>query len=219
LSTRCPEPTLPLPALEPDHTLEWTGPVVRIYFSRGAHPMTWSQFRYYGPVSKMRFDHQTGRTKAHPTRGISYAAIPWNPDPDHRAVDPLDVVVLESFREGVLDRATGAPRLSVWAPTRALNLLKLSDDKWLGQARGNAALISGARGVAHLWSKAIYEAYPDIDGLVWSASVLPGGRAVALYERAMTALPTAPSSDRPLTEPFLQPALARIARAYRLTLL
>ncbi len=166
----------------------------------------------------MRFDHHTGRPKEHPTRAISYAAIAWDPE-GAGLVDPLDVAVLECFTNGVLDRLRGGPRLSVWKPTRPLKLLRLTDGAWLAQAKGNAALTSGARGVARLWSKVIYDAYPDIDGLVWSSSVLPGGRSVALYERALEGIPSSPSSDRALTEPVLQPALGRIARVYRLTLL
>lgn len=42
---------------------------------------------------------------------------------------------------------------------------------------------------------------------------------MVLYERARDALPAAPASDRALQEPFLQPALGRIAGSYSLTLL
>lgn len=108
MSTRCPKPALPLPTLVPDHLLEWQGPLVRIYASKGAHPTTWSEFRFYGPVPVMRFDHHTGRPKTHPTRGISYAAIPWPPAPA-APVDPLEVAVLERATLGVLDRVTNAP--------------------------------------------------------------------------------------------------------------
>jgi hypothetical protein len=40
-----------------------------------------------------------------------------------------------------------------------------------------------------------------------------------LIASAMHAVPSAPGTDRALAEPFLQPALARIARSYRLTLI
>jgi hypothetical protein len=48
--------------------------------------------------------------------------------------------------------------------------------------------------------------------------MLPPARSLVLYERALDALPTAPLSDRALSERFLQPALARIASQYNLTL-
>jgi hypothetical protein len=72
--------------------------------------------------------------------------------------------------------------------------------------------------MARTWSRAIYREYPDVDGLVWSSSVLPPGRSIVLYERAADAVPAAPASDRPLSEPFLQPALGRISAKYGLTL-
>lgn len=129
------------------------------------------------------------------------------------------LAVLECFQStGVLDRNCGAPRLTAWEPTRPLRLLKLSDSDWLARAGGNSALTSGARGVARDWSRAIYAAYPDLDGLTWSSSVQPAGRSVALYERATAALPASPMFDRALAEPFLQPALANIACRFSLTL-
>src|SRR5690606_10043053 len=129
--------------------------------------------------------------------------------------DPLQVALLECFQEaGVIDRRSSGPRFVLWKPTRKLRLLQLTDSDWVTRAGGNAALVSGARGVARTWSRAIYRTYPDVDGLVWSSSVLPPGRCLMLYERALDALPTAPLSDRALNEPFLQPPLARAAKRF-----
>jgi len=219
VSTRCPAPTLPLPDLKINDVAEWTDTVLRIYASKGDYAASWSEFRYYGPVDKMRFDHQPGRPRLHPTRGISYAAGPWV-TPQGEEIDPFEVTVLECFKStGVIDRHTDGPRYVLWKPTRPLRLLQLSDGDWLARAGGNGALTSGARPVARTWSRAIYDSYPDVDGLIWSSSVLTGGRSMALYERAEDALPTAPASDRTLAEPFLQPALGRIAGKYGLTLI
>lgn len=219
MSTRCPAPPRPLPTLEPGDVTEWDDYLVRIYPSRGPYGVNWFTFRYHGPLSSMRFDHQPPPARLHPSRGVSYAAGPWTA-PDGQVTDPLEVAVLERFQgSGVVDRRTHAPRYVLWRPRRSLRLLRLTDSNWLARAGGNAALVSGARGMARAWSRAIYRAYPDIDGLIWSSGVLPPGRSMVLYERAEDALPAAPASDRALQEPFLQPALGRIAGTYGLSLL
>lgn len=167
----------------------------------------------------MRFDHQPGRAKVHKTRGISYAAGAWT-TPAGDKIDPLEVAILECYRDkGVLDRHTDDPRYVLWKPTQPLRLLQLTDGTWLARAGGNGALTSGGRVVARTWSRAIYDAYTDIDGLIWSSSVLTGGRSIALYERAEAALPKAPLSDRALADRALQPPLARIADEYGLSFL
>lgn len=219
MTTRCPPPTLPLPELQPGDTEEWIDPVVRIYSAGGPHPTTWSAFRHWGPHPLMRFDHHPGRPRLHRTRGVSYAASRWT-TPAGAEIDPLEVAILECYGDtGILDRHTGEPHLVLWRPTRPLALLQLTDGTWLARAGGNGALTSGARAVARRWSRAIYESYPTIDGLIWSSSALTGGRAMVLYERAADAVPAAPLSNRALADRVLQPSLARIAATYRLTLL
>ncbi len=219
MSTRCPPPPSRLPDLESRDIADWDDYVVRIYSSKGAHAARWSSFRRYGPVSSTRFDHQPLPTRLHPTRGVSYAAGAWTASDGH-VTDPLEVAVLERFQSsGVIDRGTDGPRYVIFEPTRPLKLLQLTDSNWLARAGGNAALVSGARGMARDWSRAIYRGYPDVDGLIWSSSVLPPGRSMVLYERAANAVPPAPASDRALQEPFLQPALGRIAGTFGLTLL
>lgn len=219
MTTRCPRPTVPLPDLEPGDVTEWSDKLLRIYASSGGYAANWSAFRYWGPAPRMRFDHQPGRPKAHKSRGISYTSGSWT-TPAGDPIDPLEVALLECYREkGIIDRHTDDPRYVLWKPTRPLRLLQLSDGNWLARAGGNGALTSGGRIVAREWSRAVYDTYPDTDGLVWSSSVLTGGRSIALYERAETALPKAPLSDRALADRALQPALARIAETYNLTLL
>lgn len=219
MTTRCPAPPSTLPPLIPGDVLAQVDPVVRLYSSTGPYAVGWSTFRFFGPVASMRFDHQPPPPGTHPTRGVAYGAAAWTSHDGH-LTDPFEVAVVERFRSsGVLDRTTDGPRLVLWTPVRPLRLLQLSDSTWVARAGGNAALTSGARGTARAWSRAIYRTYPDVDGLIWSSSVLPVGRSVVLYDRARDALPAAPSSDRALHEPFLQPALARIAGRYRLTLL
>lgn len=191
-------------------------PIVRIYFSGPPHPQAWDDFRYFGPVSTMRFDHQPPPRRVHPSRAVMYAV----PGGSAATVDPLDVAVLEVFGEtGVIERVRRAPRLVVWTPARALRLLDVSAGTWLARAGGNAALTSGPRAVARHWARAIWREYPDLDGITWSSAPMPGGKAVVLFERAESALPARPDVHIDLAQPALLPALARIADQYHLTLL
>lgn len=219
MSTRCPAPPPTLPPLEPGDVLAWTGPILRIYSASGPYGVSWSTFRSFGPVTSSRFDHHPPPPATHPTRAVLYGSAAWA-DADGQVTDPFEVAVLERFRSsGVIDRTTDGPRFVLWTPTRPLRLLELTDSTWVARAGGNAALVSGVRGTARLWSRAIHRAYAGVDGLLWSSSVLPPGRSLVLYERARDAVPSAPDSDRALAERFLQPALARIAGRYGLTLL
>lgn len=75
------------------------------------------------------------------------------------------------------------------------------------------ALNTGPRGRAQRWSRAIYDAYPDIHGLWYASSMYANQPAVALYQRAEVALTPAPFVHRPLSDPALRNALQRIATA------
>jgi hypothetical protein len=70
---------------------------------------------------------------------------------------------------------------------------------------------SGPRSRARSWSRAIYEAYPEAQGLYYCSSMDANRPAVALYERAEAALSGVPSFHRPLTEPALLTPLRRVA--------
>ena len=216
MSTSCPLRPRQFPPLLPADVLAWDGALLRIYSAAGPHGTVWSQLRTWGPVASMRFDHHPPPPREHPVRAVGHLVAAST---TARPCDPLEVAVLERFQTGVIDRHTDEPRLVLWQPTRPLGLLQLTDATWLARAGGNAALLAGARGRARLWSRALYRAYPEIDGLIWASSVLPPGRAVLLDERAADAVPTAPLSDRALREPALQPALARIAATYGMVLL
>ncbi len=65
------------------------------------------------------------------------------------------------------------------------------------------ALSSGARPRARRWSRAIYEAFPQVQGLLYPSSMYAHRPAVALYERATAAMPKRPTFHRPLTDPAL----------------
>jgi HEAT repeat protein len=70
---------------------------------------------------------------------------------------------------------------------------------------------SGPR--AQKWSRAIYAAYPKIDGLLYPSSMNANKRAVTLYERSANALPASPSFHRALADPSLLVRLNAAATA------
>lgn len=71
---------------------------------------------------------------------------------------------------------------------------------------------AGQHGRARRWSRAIYDAYPDIEGLWYSSSMYKNEPAFALYERAERALAPIPFYHEPLSAPGLLIPLSRIAR-------
>ena len=215
MPTRCPEPRRPLPQPRPTEIREiGTTPIVRIFRSAPPHAQAWNDFRRYGPLSGMRFDHHPPPPRLHADHGVMYAAC--RPT---RGADPLDVVVLETFGEArTIPRSAGTHRLAVWTPARPLRLLNVSGT-WLARAHGNAALTSGPRAVARLWARSIWEDMPDIDGIAGHSAPLPSGTSIVLFERAADAVPTHPDAHLDLAHPALLAPLARIASDYGLALL
>lgn len=74
------------------------------------------------------------------------------------------------------------------------------------------AITTGPRPRAQRWSRAIYEAYAESQGLLYPSSMHGNSPAVALYERALPALPPVPIFHRPLRDPALLPVLKKVAR-------
>lgn len=170
----------------------------RIYFRAGAHPSRWSGFRSYGPTNA-RFDHHPPPAKRHRTRAILYAA------------DSGPTSIAEMFQETrVIDRSAGSPALAAFALIRDLQLLDLTS-AWPTRAGASMAIHSGSRARARNWSRAIYAAYPDVEGLRYASSMNANQPAFALYERARSALPPAAALDLALTTPALMAPLAAAA--------
>ncbi len=179
----------------------------RIYNRGGPYPTAWSAFRRFGPVASARFDHHQPPAG----RGILYGAG------DH---DAIATCVAESFQE---DRTVDRRRLDPWLVCFALkdgaSLLSLRG-KWPTRAGASTAISSTERrDVVRAWSRSIYEAYPQIGGLLYASSMNSNAPAVALYERIQGALPSFPLFHRPLADPALEDALKRICREIRYNLL
>ncbi len=71
--------------------------------------------------------------------------------------------------------------------------------------------LSGPRPGCRRWSRAIYDAYPDLNGLYYASPMNGNEPAVALYERASNAPPRSPAFNRPLSDAPLLIPLERIA--------
>lgn len=110
----------------------------------------------------------------------------------------------------VIDRSADDPWLVGFGLARDLTLLDLTGT-WPTRAGASMAINSGPRPRAQRWSQAIHEAYPDIEGLYYPSSMHGNRPTLALYERALTALPRAPIFHRPLGDPALLSVLRHVA--------
>jgi hypothetical protein len=168
-----------------------TGTVIwRIFAQGGAHPTTWGQFRAWGPTNA-RFDHHLPPPRSQ-SREILYGAI---------GADAAATTLAEVFQETrTVDRGRGAPTWVAFATVADLHLLDLTGH-WPTRAGASMGLASGPRPRARLWSMAIYDAYPHVDGLVYPSSMNQHEPCVALYERARRAMPRYPVFHRTFSDP------------------
>lgn len=162
----------------------------RVYFQAGAHPTTWRQFRAWGPTDA-RFDHHVPPPSVQP-REILYGAV-----------GPMAAIttIAEVFQATrVVEQARKAPTWVAFDYTRDLRLLDLTDT-WPTKAGASMAITSGQRARARRWSQAIYTVFPDVDGLRYGSSMHANQPCVALYERALRAMPARPVFHRLLSDP------------------
>lgn len=167
--------------------------LARIYYASGSHPVAWNAFRSWGPARNARFDHhlRDDAGEPHPqSRKILYCAT--------QGITCI-AEVFQSTR--VVNRFDNDPYLCVFSPKRDLTLLDLTG-RFATQMGASLAIHSGPRHWAREWACALYEAF-DHDGLLYLSSMDPGAPAIALNERAEDAMPDAPLSNRPLSDPLL----------------
>ncbi len=197
-----PPPVAVLAVIPPDiRTLTKGTRLWRIYFQGGEHPGAWNTFRHFGPTNS-RFDHHLPPSAAQ-DRGILYAS------------EDGAVPFAEVFQEDrVIERRRNSPWLAAFDLAAPVALLDLAHD-WPTRAGASAAINSGPRSRARRWSQRIYDAYPAIAGF-WYPSSMGGNRpAVALYERAVPALPSHPVFHRALEDPALTAIVLRAAGRFR----
>ncbi len=197
-----PPPVATLRLVSPEvETLPAGTRLWRIYFRGGDYPAVWDQMRYYGPRGSARFDHHLDPPRAQ-DRGILYAAT---------GDDAIATCVAEVFQDTrLVDTRRNEPWLAAFTLTEDVSLLDLTG-KWPTRAKASANINSGPRPRCRRWSRVIYAAYPDLNGLYYASSMNGNEPAVALYERASNTLPRSPVLNRPLSDAPLLIPLERIA--------
>jgi hypothetical protein len=110
----------------------------------------------------------------------------------------------------IIDRVSHGPWLVGLELQRDVVHLDLTG-RWPTQAGASMAIHSGPRPRAQRWSRAIYAAYPHVEGLLYASSMHANQPAAALYERARAALPATPVFNRALADPALLNRLSAAA--------
>ncbi len=195
---KLPAPPHPLPIPAITTTLQAGVRLWRVYLAGGAHPTAWNAFRFFGPTHA-RFDHHDLPRGVRATKAILYAA------------DDLTTCLAEVFQaKRIINRTSSSPRMVGFDLARDVALLDLTG-LWPTQAGASMAISSGRRDRARQWSRTIYAAYPNVEGLFYGSSMHANRPTVALYERAQTALPRTPVLDRSLDDAALRPRLSAAA--------
>lgn len=178
--------------------------LARVFPAGGLHPVRWDEFRTFGPVPNGRFDHHVA---SDPDRAIWYGAL--SETAGGRKADALLGAIAETYGDThVIDRSVSGRSAVLCQADGPLRLLRL-DSSWLSAARGNAAIYADDRAMAQQWARAIYDHYPDLDGLYFPSSNHPPSACVAVWERAPSL--TAPGLLRRLDHPGLLPHLTTIS--------
>jgi len=178
--------------------------LARMYFSRGPHPQAWDQLRYFGPLNS-RWDHHVPDTAGKPraqARGIYYAA---------RDAKTCLAEAFQATRR--IDRVFQAPCLVVFETLGELKLLDLTGD-FATRMGASMAIHSGSRGRARGWARDLYDAYPEIQGILYAASMHGGQHAIALNDRALQRplFPAHPLFHRALADDVMVDTLKHAAR-------
>lgn len=109
----------------------------------------------------------------------------------------------EAFQDGrVIDPWEHEPWLVGFATKNSLRLLDLTGP-WPTQAGASMAINTGRRDRARRWSQAIFDAYPDAEGLWHPSSMDANNPCVALYQRGRPAIPANPRFHEALGDPTL----------------
>jgi len=170
----------------------------RLYFRGGSHPTFWNTLRSYGPTQG-RFDHHLPPPRVQ-DRSILYAA------------EEGAICFVEVFQDTrLIDRTARDPWLAGFVLRWPLRLLDLTG-VWPTRAGASMAINTGPRYRAQRWSRAIYEAYPEADGVYYASSMYHNRPCAALYERGAAALSRMPEFHRPLRDPALLPVIRRVAK-------
>ena len=107
-------------------------------------------------------------------------------------------------RTRVVDVALRLPYLAVWQNAAALSLLDLTG-AFATRMGASTAIHSGNRSRTRQWAMAMYEAWPELDGIAYCSSMNGNAQAFALNERAQAKrpFPATPASLRMLGDPLI----------------
>ncbi len=177
-------------------TLPLGSSLARIYFAGGTHPVHWSQFRHFGPITSSRLDHHEAGANGFPSaqsHSILYAA---------RDVTTCLAEVYQEHRH--IDRSFRNPWLVIFDLTKEVRLLDLTG-AFVTRIGASTVLHSGRKDRARAWARQLYVAYPDCDGIAYCSSMHGNAFAVAFTDRAerRSILPTLPRYNRALTDASL----------------
>jgi len=180
--------------------------LARIFSTGGAHPVRWDEFRHWGP-GPSRFDHHVLDARGQPhvqPRGIYYAAGDEPPG-------GLAVCAAEVFQETrIISRSANGACLVISETARPLVLVNLLG-AFATRIGASALIASGPKSRARRWSQALYDAYPQADGIAYRASMGGSAPIYALFERAASAIPARPRLERRLTDPAMRPLIMSAA--------
>ena len=187
------------------HHLPQGTTMARLCFVGSEFSTSWDTFRFYGPTTS-RFDHQLpdeqGRARVQ-DRGIMYLAT------GEEAIPTCLAEVFQATR--LIDRRARDPVLSGFNLAGDLTLLDLTGP-FATAIGASMAIHSGPRPRARRWAQQLYEAYPDIDGLLYCASMYVNAPAVALFERGARAIPKRPVFHRELRDAVMANILTETGR-------
>ena len=113
-----------------------------------------------------------------------------------------------------IDRVFQAPQLVVFETLARLKLLDLTGD-FATRMGASMAIHSGSRGRARGWARDLYDAYPEVQGILYAASMHGGQHAIALNERALEGalFPAHPLFHRALADDAMLDTLKHAAKA------
>lgn len=195
--------------------------LVRVY-SVAPHGSAWNTFRHFGPTPRARFDHHPSPAGDHAAFGILYASG-----------DAVTALVEAFQATATIHRSRNQPWLATFGLARAVTLLDLGG-AWPTRAGASQALATtDDPSTTQAWSRAIHESFAAVDGILYPSAMRGAprqppparvdprlfGRNIALFERALPALPTHPRLHLRLDHPGLTNALAQVADAYGYDLL
>lgn len=155
----------------------------------GPYPVAFAAMRSYGPLASARFDPHPGPGADSATERVLYAA------------ETLLTALAERFQHNREFRRSdpSLPMVYGWFPTRELRLLDLSGAGAVTLDASHA--ISGYRkDIARRWARALRQAWPDADGLLYASS-MTGQQCLTLWAPASDSFPPAPKFARGIDAP------------------